>query len=431
MPRLPGFDTDCIIRFDGDAVPARRGEPVAAALLAAGRVVLSRSAKYHRPRGAFCLASSCAGCLVRVDGLPSQRACRTPCRDGLAVETQNAIPGARHDLLGAIDVVTPRGLDHHHLATFGLAANRAAIALSRRLAGVGRLPDAAALGVPGGGPVPEERVDVLVVGAGPAGLAAAEALAEAGRRILLADEAPAPGGRLRAKLEPAGAPDLAWAGRVLARVAAAGGEAAIGSAVVGLWHDGGTPLALVEVTGPPRGLRLVRAGRVVLCPGGHPQPLEAPGGDRPGVLAGRGVAAALAEHGVVPGARAAVLGEGPEAAALADRLAGAGMAVERVGAAQGGRVVGCSRIRALALPGRRIRCDTLAVAAPPAPATELARVLGASIAFDAGIGAFAVRAAADGATEVPGLFAAGEITGAIDAARAADAGRRAGEAARG
>ncbi len=430
MPRLPGFDTDCTISFDGEVVPARRGEPVAGALLAAGRVVLSRSAKYHRPRGAFCLAASCAGCLVRIDGLPSQRACRTPCREGLSVESQNAIPDARHDLLGSIDRLTPRGLDHHHLATFSVSANRAAVAISRRLAGVARLPDPEALGAFEARPIAEERVDALVVGAGPAGLAAAEALAEAGRRVLLADDAAAAGGRLRARLEPAGAPDLAWAGRVLAHVAAAGGEAAIGSAVVGLWSDDGAAIALVESDGPPRRLRLVRAGRVVLCPGGHPQPLEIPGADRPGVLSGRGVAAALAEHGVVPGERAAVVGEGREAIALADRLAAAGMAVERI-AAPRGRILGRARVAALALPGGLVRCDTLALAGPPAPATELARSLGALVAFDTVLGAFAVRAGSDGSTGIPGVLAAGETTGFLDAAGAAEAGRRTGEAARG
>ncbi|HZY04230.1 MAG TPA: (2Fe-2S)-binding protein, partial [Anaeromyxobacteraceae bacterium] len=81
MPRLPdpGFAPDCAIAVDGMPVPARAGESVALALLAAGRPLLSRSPKYHRPRGAFCLAGSCGGCLVRVEGQPNVRACRTAC----------------------------------------------------------------------------------------------------------------------------------------------------------------------------------------------------------------------------------------------------------------------------------------------------------------------------------------------------------------
>jgi sarcosine oxidase subunit alpha len=430
MPRLPGFGTDCTILFDGEPVPARTGEPVAAALLAAGRVLVSRSAKYHRPRGAFCLAGSCGSCLVRTGGLPSQRACRTPCRDGLAIETQNAVPGARRDVLGLIDRLTPRGLDHHHLATWNVLANRAAVAVSRRLAGVGRLPDPAEAGAePPAGPVSEERFDALVAGAGPAGLAAAEALARAGRRVLLVEQEPRAGGRLRCRLGDG--PDLAWAEQVAERVRAAGGEVALGTAVLGLWHDGGAPLAALHADGPPARVRLARAARMLVCTGGTPQPLALPGGDRPGVFGGRGLAVALAEHGVVPGARAVVVGDGAEPRALAAALSRAGVEVEVVADAAGGRVLGRVRVRGLATAGGVLRCDTVAVAAPPVPATELARELGAEVVLDAALGAFVLRTDGAGRTGVPGLLAAGEVTGAMDAAGAAEAGRRAGEAAHG
>jgi sarcosine oxidase subunit alpha len=78
-----------------------------------------------------------------------------------------------------------------------------------------------------------------------------------------------------------------------------------------------------------------------------------------------------------------------------------------------------------------VPCDTVAVVEPPAPATDLARLLGAPVGWDEAARAFAVTADARGRTAVPGLFAAGEVTGAMDAAGAAEAGRRAGEAARG
>ena len=429
VPRLPGFSMDLTIRFDGVAVPARRGEPAAAALLAAGRPLLSRSPKYHRPRGPFCLAGSCGSCLVRADGLPNRLACRLACRDGLVVASQNAFPDARHDLLGAIDAAMPRGLDHHRLATWNTVANRAAVALSRRLAGLGRLPDPAAMAaIP---PAREERFDALVVGAGPAGLAAAEALAEAGRRVLVAEQDLAFGGRLRARLGGAGEPELGWARAAIAAVRAAGGEVSLGASVLGLWHDGGAPLALLAEGGRAARVRLVRAPRVVLCNGGHPQPPAIPGGDRPAVLAARGLLALLAEHGVVPGARVAVVGAGEEARRVSERLAAAGTPVEIAASIEGGRILGRARVRALALPGRLIACDTVAVATPPAPATELGRALGAAVRLDPALGAFALAVVGDGRTGVPGLLAAGEVTGGADASRAAEAGRRAGEAARG
>jgi sarcosine oxidase subunit alpha len=428
MPRLPDprFAPDCTILVDGRRIAARRGEPVATALLSAGRPLLARSAKYHRPRGPFCLVGSCHACLVRVDGQPNRRACRTPCAEGLAVETQHAVPSAPHDLLGLIDLATPDGLDHHHLGISSLPFNRAVVALSRQLAGLGRLPEVA-LAAPAT-PV-EERFDALVIGAGPAGLSAAGVLAGAGRRVLLADAEPRAGGRLRCGYRLPGDPPLALADEVASQVRRSGGEVALGASVLGLWLDGGSVAALLH-TGGATTPRLVRPGKVLLCAGGTAVPPALEDGDRPGVHWGRGLAVALAEHGTLPGRRAVVLGAGEEAGALAVRLEEAGLAVARVAAAA--RVLGRGRVRALDDGGGgQFPCDTVAVVGPPAPATDLARLLGAPVAFDAACGAFAVVVDDDGRTGVPGLYAAGEVTGAMGAARAAEAGRRAGEAARG
>jgi sarcosine oxidase subunit alpha len=419
----PRFAPDCTIAVDGRRIPARAGEPVTSALLAAGRPLLSRSAKYHRPRGPFCLAGSCGTCLVRVDGVPDVRACETPCREGLRVETQNAIGGAARDALGAIDWLTPGGIDHHHLATFSSLANRLALAAARRLSGLGRLADSPPAPFP---PAVEERLDALVVGAGPAGLGAAQALARAGKRVLLADRAPAAGGRLRCRLDLPGDPPLSWAGEVAEAVREAGGEVALSAAVLGIWRDGDRPLA-GALQGGTR-LRLLRPERVVLATGTWAEPPLFPGNDLPGIFAGRALAVALAEDGVVPGARAAVLGAGAEAEALAARLEAAGMAVARL-AGMARRARGRSRLAGLDLAdGRRVACDTLAVSAPGFPAAELARQWGAPLALDAASGHFRLGVGAAGGF-APGFYAAGEITGPAGADRAAEAGRRAGEAA--
>lgn len=430
MARLPDqrFAPDCAIRVDGRTVPARTGESVAAALLAAGRPIVSRSVKYHRPRGPFCLTGSCGSCLARVEGMPSQRLCRTLCRQGLRVETQHAFPDARHDLLGLIDRMSPAGFDHHHLLTRPRLANRIMVAVSRRLAGLGRIPDAVR-------PVPnapaEERFDAAVVGAGPAGLGAAEALATAGRRVLLVEQDPVLGGRLRARLELPLEPSLDWAQTVAEAIRRAGGALALHSSAVGIWRDGGAPLLALLSEGPTARLRLVRAPRIVLCPGGTARlPLFARN-DLPGIFWGRGLAVMLAEAGVLPGKRALVLGTGREAEALAARLEVAGMAARAV-AGPAERALGRTRISGLLLAdGADLLCDTLAVKASPSPSCELAREAGAAVTLDVRLGAHAVRVGPDGDTGVAGLRAAGEVTGACTAREAADAGRRAGEAARG
>jgi sarcosine oxidase subunit alpha len=412
MPRLPDprFATDCTVSVDGRAVPARKGESIASALVAAGRPLLSRSAKYHRPRGPFCLSGSCGSCLVRVDGEPNQRACRTPCQDGLRVETQNAWPDAERDVLGLIDPLTPHGLDVHHMLTRPLPLNRVLVAFTRRLAGSGRMPDRPA---PRGPEASTETFDALILGAGPAGLAAAEELARSGRRVLLAEQDLLLGGRLRAGLEPGFAPG-SWPADVSRAVAAHGGEQA----------------DRLAARSPAR-TRLVRASRILVCTGGDARPPVFEGCDLPGVFSGRALALALAEHGVVPGRRAAVLGTGPEAEAIVERFRAAGM--EAVPVAQPPtRATGRSRVASLRLAdGSKIPCDTVAQGASPAPSPDLLRALGVGVEWNPAFEAFAPRVADDGTTKVAGLFAAGEVARPVSGAEAAAWGRRAGEAARG
>ena len=420
MPRLPDprFAPDCTIEVDGAPVPARAGESVALALLAAGRALVARSAKYHRARGPFCLAGSCHRCLARIDGVPNERTCRAPCRPGLTVESQNALPSARHDLLSVVDLAFPHGLDHHHLATWNPLANRAAVAISRALAGLGRPADH----LPSTGPSPmEERFDALVIGSGPAGLGAAEALAERGRRVLLVESEPRLGGRLRCGEGEADGLPAEWPEEVASLVAAAGGEVATSFAALGVWPDGGSPLVALKSESPGEAaLRLVRAPRLVVATGSVAQPPLVAGNDLPGVLAARGVLCALQEHGIVPGERAVVLGGGDEAEAVAGALRAAGM--EARSAPEVVALRGARRVTAARLPGgERARCDTLVFAGARAPMSLLARQAGAAVAPDPSSGGWRVVVDGDGATSLAWLRAAGEVTGPMRASEAAAA----------
>src|SRR5438477_10850566 len=161
--------------LDGDRLEGARGDTVAAALLRAGVTTFTRSIKYHRPRGPFCLSGSCGQCLMRIDGVPSLLACRTPAEEGMVCERQNGPLGVEKDLFRAADFLFPEGLDHHHLLTGSRILGRVALEIARRLAGLGELPAQVRPAAQG-----ELRsVKLAVIGAGPAGGAAASAAAAA------------------------------------------------------------------------------------------------------------------------------------------------------------------------------------------------------------------------------------------------------------
>jgi len=427
MPRLPEprFAPDCTIEVDGTPVAARTGESIAAALVAAGRFVLGRSAKYHRARGPFCLAGSCHSCIARVDGVPNQRTCQIPVRAGASVSTQNAFPTAGQDVLAAVDHVYPKHLDHHHLMTWSALANRAAVSLSRRLAGAGTLPDA----VPAPALAPaEDRFEAVVIGSGPAGLSAAEALAAARRRVLLVESDGVLGGRLRCGTARVGAPPPSWPAEAVRTIRSAGGEAATRHTAIGIWNEGGSPLVLVRDDAHGPRLRLVRARSIIVATGTHAVPPAFPCNDLPGIFAGRAVARLLAEDGVVPGWRCVVGGDA-ERPAIAQALRAAG--VEVVEAEHLARAVGGKRLRSVVLQdGRRIRCDALVWCGPRAPAWDLFRAAGGELEQEPQ-GAWRVRASEGGATAVRGLRVVGEVVAPMTVAAAIEAGRRTGEAAHG
>ncbi len=287
------------LRVDGERVRAARGEPLAVALVASGRLVLGRSVKYHRPRGPVCFRGRCEGCLMRVDGRPNVTTCRVPARSGLRVETQNVVGRADADLLAATDWFFPEGMDHHHMFTRFRPVNELMQKVARRIAGVGTLPDEALPAV-----APRERdVEVLVVGAGPAGVAAANAAAAASAQVLIVDEEPVPGGaaRLRGLPVPPLGPPV---------------ERAFGTSLLGLWDEvgagfsGGRREEAGEVrwylAGDAAGVIRIRAGRLVLATGATPATLPLPGADRPGVFSAEGAWALLA-HGVCPGEKVSVV----------------------------------------------------------------------------------------------------------------------------
>ncbi len=203
---------------------------------------------------------------------------------------------------------------------------------------------------------PAAQFDVAVVGAGPAGCAAALAAAEAGARVLLADMRARPGGALAAMGLPFETPALP-----------PNSETCYGTALRGAAQVAGT-LAL-ELLGPC-GLRVVSVAALVLATGGRERTRGnlAIAGTRPaGVFTARAALELLTVAGSPPGQRIVVAGGGRWAAQTAQMLAQAGAEVvaQVAGVA---RIEGWPRVVGVALPdGSALACDTLVLATPQDP----------------------------------------------------------------
>jgi sarcosine oxidase subunit alpha len=417
------------LSFEGQPVRAYAGEPLASALWREGEHILGRGVKYHRPRAAFCLQGSCGACLVRIDGKPNLRACMTPVAAGMRVERQNAYPSATLDLFGATDFFFPRGMDHQTLMTSAPKPVHAVMQkIARQLAGLGRLPDEPMAALPDAKAL---LLDVCVVGAGPAGLTAATAAARAGHRVVVVDEQITPGGSLLC--DPRHGPADARARVQEAR--AAGAEIWSASTAIAYYAEDriieeSEPGLLAIVT--PGGLRLVRATHTVYATGSYDQNALFPDNDRPGIISARALGRLLVRDGVTPPKKAAVLGAGPYARALADALEKAGATVTRIDGVEEtvAGVDGHSRLRAVRVRSggrvRKVSCDVLAVAALPAPATELAREHGATVRWDAARGGFHVVADDEGRTSISGVRAVGDVVGFRGPQAAMEAGARVG-----
>ncbi len=382
--------------------------------------MLSRSLKYHRPRTFFCFEGHCSGCLVRLDGVPNMRACQAPCTAGAQVEGQNGFPSAEHDLLGAVDFVFSRGLDHHTLMTGSSMLNKLANKVVRQLSGLGKLPDHPAGALPA---VEQRDVDVCVIGAGPAGLAAALSCARAGLSTLVADDQLSPGGSMRADPRTgANESDLR-----AALLRDAGADLLGRATAIGYFpEDGG---GVVAIAAPDR-LYRVKARAWIWATGGYASNLPLPDNDRPGVLALRAVGRLLVDHGILAGDRVCIV-EVPEVAgdvtALAAALAEAGADVSRVPLAKAGGTRGRGWVSGLDTTDGRIDCDVLAMAAIPAPASEGPRQHGCKVVLDPGGGGFRVVIDGDGRTSTANVWACGDVTGYIGPARAAVHGATVGE----
>lgn len=421
--------------FEGKGFEAYAGDSIASALAASGQWMLSRSFKYHRPRGVFSMNGAEANTLVQLPSEPNVAADRTPVSDGLQVSAQNVNGSLAHDRDAIIDRLgrfLPVGF---YYRTFMGPRRDSWLKfwepMIRRKAGLGVV-----------GTKAQHRhfdkshlhCDVLVVGAGPAGLSAAIAAAEAGADVVLCDENPEIGGALTyGRHDPA-----VLAGLTVRLEALPNLRVMTGTLCNGWYEDNWLPLI--------QGDRLyrTRAREVILATGAIGQPAIFRNNDLPGIMLGSAAQRLIRHYGVRPGQKAVVLTGNDEGYAVAldlveagvsvvlvadprpggvpspleAELHGKGVAIQKATTVEvaEGRAGHLARVR---IGGRWVECDLLTISVGEVPAWQLPCQAGAKVGYDDVTGSMTLTLAR-GSIQLAGSVAGDNgLEGAVAGARRA------------
>jgi sarcosine oxidase subunit alpha len=336
-------------QFDGRRYTGFDGDTLASALLAAGVRLVGRSFKYHRPRGILTAGSEEPNALVELRSgarrEANTRATVTELFDGLDARSQNRWPSLALDVGAVNSLLSPIFVAGFYYKTFMWPAalwEKLYEPAIRRAAGLGR---ASAEADPDSYEKAYAFCDVLIIGAGAAGLAAALSAARCGARVILCDEDFLLGGRLNGERhEIDGMSGHAWTRQVEAELLANPETRILRRTTVFGVYDGGmsgtrTLGALERVADhlpippahqPRQRLWRIIAKRTVLAAGAVERPIVFGGNDRPGVMMASAVRTYVNRFGVIPGRHAALFTTSDDGWKTAFDLAAAGVRVAAI-----------------------------------------------------------------------------------------------------
>ncbi len=322
---------EVVFRFNGQPITAYQGETIAAALYAAGMRIFSRSFKYHRPRGLFCMSGHCSHCLMRVDGMPNVRTCMEPVRSGMQVKSQNAWPSLKFDvaaLTGYLDFLVRPGFQYRRFIRPRWAYHIWEKFL-RRMAGIGSLADME-------NPSPAKRFEVeseiVVAGGGTAGLSAALHAARAGSEVWLVEKENTLGGRGLHDTSVLEVPEnqnkeyrFDYTARLAKEVEGMTNCHVLKGATAFAWYDEG----ILAVSRPAEFWEL-KPERVIIATGSYENPMIFENNDLPGIFMAGALQRLMHQYYIRPGCKAVVMACSEKGYTIARQLLDAGVTVAGV-----------------------------------------------------------------------------------------------------
>ena len=445
-------------RFDGKPLSGFAGDTLASALLANDRVLVGRSFKYHRPRGLIAAGIEEPNGLFTIgEGAttePNVAATVVEMIDGLVASTQNAWPSADFDVMAVNSILAPMFQSGFYYKTFMGPRKGSWMFYEpfiRKAAGLGKATD---LRDPDRYDMRYAFCDVLVIGSGPAGLAAALTAGRSGARVVLAEQDTEFGGSL---LSGSDAEHEAWRVACVEELKSLPNVEAFTRTTVQGLYDGNLAV-LVENRSHLRPdarkgqarmlLTQLRAKTIIMATGAIERPLVFSNNDRPGVMLASALRSYANRFAVAPEKRAVIVANNDTAYDAALDLAAVGVAVtvadhrsavsadilSRAGAKgiaifPGSGIIdvdGSKAVKAVKLGGAHavtVECDVVGMAGGWSPVVHLSSHGGIKPKYDEAVAGF-----------VPGgfpssHFGAGAMTGTFGLSAAIAEGANAGASA--